>query len=323
MSLYDLIGDIHANATALRLLLESLGYRLKDGAYQHPDGRKAIYIGDLPDRGDAHAKTFSIVRPMVEQGHALAMMGNHELNAIAIAMESPDGAYVRPRTQKNLTLCEAFAREYPLDSHKYMEWVKWFRGFPVLLELPDFQAVHACMDARAVEIIKKYSKRFEIWGGFAYSLTDEGFKEYANPDSPMRNALDILLKGPEIDLPPGVSFKDKQNVKRTEARILWWQSSEDPVPQWLDMRGGADNLNDEQIHAIKGLDRLADCFCTVAKPTFIGHYSLLGHPRALANPNVIGLDFRGHDNQGGITAYRLTDRRFNDPKAYVFQPYSS
>jgi hypothetical protein len=79
---YDIIGDIHGHADKLEALLRTLGYRDTAGAWRHPD-RQAIFVGDFIDRGPAQVRSVQIVRRMVDAGVALAVMGNHELNAIA------------------------------------------------------------------------------------------------------------------------------------------------------------------------------------------------------------------------------------------------
>ena len=79
---YDIIGDIHGHADKLEALLRKLGYRDTAGAWRHPE-RQAIFVGDFVDRGPAQLRSVDIVRRMVDAGVALAVMGNHELNAIA------------------------------------------------------------------------------------------------------------------------------------------------------------------------------------------------------------------------------------------------
>src|SRR6516164_5985142 len=100
--MYDLIGDIHGHADELVQLLEALGYETARGLYRHPN-RKVIFLGDFIDRGPQIRQVLEIVRPMIESGHALAVMGNHELNALAYHTEDREslGAYLRPRNPKN------------------------------------------------------------------------------------------------------------------------------------------------------------------------------------------------------------------------------
>lgn len=78
---YDLIGDVHGCAHTLEHLLELLGYRLQAGVWRHPE-RVAIFLGDIIDRGPRIRESLHIVRDMVQAGHALCIMGNHEFNAL-------------------------------------------------------------------------------------------------------------------------------------------------------------------------------------------------------------------------------------------------
>ncbi len=99
---YDLIGDIHGHSEPLVELLEKLGYRLSDGVYRQPD-RRVIFLGDFIDRGPNQRDVIKIVRPMIEEGAALSVMGNHEFNAIAYFTEDPDdpGQYLRQHTSSS------------------------------------------------------------------------------------------------------------------------------------------------------------------------------------------------------------------------------
>jgi len=85
---FDIIGDVHGCADELEALLGELGYEVVGGAdgnglaagptYRHPDGRMAVFVGDLVDRGPRVLDTLRIVRNMAEKGAALCVMGNHE-----------------------------------------------------------------------------------------------------------------------------------------------------------------------------------------------------------------------------------------------------
>jgi hypothetical protein len=101
--MYDLIGDFHGHADDLVQLLERLGYGKRMGCYNHPD-RKVIYLGDFIDPGPKIREVLEIVRPMIEDGQALTIMGNHELNALAYHTADPvaPGEYLRRRIPKNV-----------------------------------------------------------------------------------------------------------------------------------------------------------------------------------------------------------------------------
>ncbi|GHD67160.1 polynucleotide kinase-phosphatase [Streptomyces mirabilis] len=71
---FDIIGDIHGCASELETLLGKLGY--VDGA--HPEGRTAVFVGDLVDRGPDTPGVLRRVMSMVAAGEALCVPGNHE-----------------------------------------------------------------------------------------------------------------------------------------------------------------------------------------------------------------------------------------------------
>lgn len=83
---FDIIGDIHGCFDELVALLKRLGYtiRLQPGApddqrfLRPPPGRKAIFLGDLVDRGPYIPATLRLVMSMVRSGTALCVIGNHD-----------------------------------------------------------------------------------------------------------------------------------------------------------------------------------------------------------------------------------------------------
>ncbi|MCC6606578.1 MAG: polynucleotide kinase-phosphatase [Anaerolineae bacterium] len=85
---FDIIGDIHGCADELELLLEKLGYVWEelpeksfytyDRVYKHPEGRKAIFLGDLVDRGPRILDSYQLVHHMVRANQALCVPGNHD-----------------------------------------------------------------------------------------------------------------------------------------------------------------------------------------------------------------------------------------------------
>ncbi|HKC86138.1 MAG TPA: polynucleotide kinase-phosphatase, partial [Blastocatellia bacterium] len=79
---FDIIGDLHGCFDELRELLTRLGYEIaEDGAYsvRAPEGRKAVFLGDLVDRGPKITETLKLVMSMVESGAALCVPGNHDV----------------------------------------------------------------------------------------------------------------------------------------------------------------------------------------------------------------------------------------------------
>ncbi|MCW4152788.1 metallophosphoesterase [Halomonas sp. 18H] len=143
--MFDLIGDIHGYAAELEALLDKLGYEKRGGIWQHPE-RRVIFLGDFVDRGPQQFETVNIARAMVEAGHALAVLGNHEFNAVAWATPDPQhpSEYLRPHTAKNRQQHQAFLHQVGEDSPQHRDMIEWFKTLPVYLELDDLRVVHAC-----------------------------------------------------------------------------------------------------------------------------------------------------------------------------------
>jgi protein phosphatase len=76
---FDVIGDIHGCGDELIELLRTLGYVDDQSVWSHPSGRKAVFLGDLVDRGPRVPDVLRLVIRMVAAGHALAVPGNHDM----------------------------------------------------------------------------------------------------------------------------------------------------------------------------------------------------------------------------------------------------
>ncbi|HWR16452.1 MAG TPA: polynucleotide kinase-phosphatase [Terriglobales bacterium] len=79
---FDIIGDVHGCFDELTMLLKQLGYSIEQNASSYrvipPDGRKAIFVGDLVDRGPKIPDVLRLAMSMVGSGAALCVPGNHE-----------------------------------------------------------------------------------------------------------------------------------------------------------------------------------------------------------------------------------------------------
>ncbi len=76
---FDIIGDVHGCFDELKTLLEKLGYSVDGDHVTPPEGRKAVFVGDLVDRGLKIPQVLRLVMKMVEQGTALCVPGNHDM----------------------------------------------------------------------------------------------------------------------------------------------------------------------------------------------------------------------------------------------------
>nr|WP_100423096.1 polynucleotide kinase-phosphatase [Sediminihabitans luteus] len=85
---FDVVGDVHGCAAELRTLLEKLGWAIDVDAAgspvgaTHPEGRTAVFVGDLVDRGPDTPGVLRLVMGMVDAGTALCVSGNHEAKLV-------------------------------------------------------------------------------------------------------------------------------------------------------------------------------------------------------------------------------------------------
>ncbi|CUS48026.1 MAG: putative phosphoesterase [Idiomarinaceae bacterium HL-53] len=294
--MFDIIGDIHGYGDKLELLLAHMGYEHRNGVRQHPE-RTLISVGDLVDRGPFERKTVDIIRSMVEAGSALAIMGNHEFNAVAWATQSIDGEYLRPHTEKNFAQHEAFLKEAEADPAWYHETIEWFKTLPFYLDFDAFRIVHACWHAPSIETLNRYCN--------AHGALVESAWEPANEKGhELYEAIEVLCKGWEIPLPAGVTVNDFANHPRAAIRTKWWLTEEYSYRKLAMGVPQPESLPDIEVPegSMPGYDQ--------KKPLFIGHYWMKGTP-ALLTPHIACLDWSVA--QGGpLVAYRYDQPRLNE-----------
>lgn len=303
----DVIGDVHGHADRLEALLARLGYRHQSDAWRHPS-RTAVFVGDLIDRGPGQLRTLRLVRAMVDAGSAELVMGNHELNAIGWATADPEmaGGYLRPRHgekgRKNARQHAAFLSEVGADSPEHAEWVNWFSTLPLWLERPDFRVVHACWSPAAVEALADLvDEDARLRPGAAPAVLRHG--------APAFEAVEVLLKGPEVPLPDGVTFVDKDGHVRDAIRTRWWAKQ---ARTYADAYIGPPGVEipPEPLPARASLPE-------PDRPTFIGHYWLdAASGLAPLSPQVACVDYSVAKG-GPMVAYRFDGEPRLTPDGFV------
>ncbi len=290
--MYDLIGDIHGHADELVQLLERLDYRKIRGIYRHPD-RKAIFLGDYIDRGPKILQTLKIVRGMFEENAALAIMGNHELNALAFHTEDPSrhGTFLRKRNTANI---RQHAQTILQLNDKDMEsTLNWFRVLPLWLDLEGLRAVHACWDESAMAMISNaIDEHRVITPGFLQPAYQNGNALFAS--------VEVVLKGKDAKLPHNVFVTDKDGHSRNKVRTRWYLSPHGQTYRTYAFQSNALNCDLEIDDAVASK---AVPYPLAAKPVFVGHYGLSAVSPDILTDNVACLDF--NVTKGGfLCAYR-------------------
>lgn len=297
---YDLIGDIHGYADELAALLLKLGYVCRDGVYSHST-RTALFIGDYIDRGPKIRDTLAIVKSMVDSGNAIALLGNHEYNALCYYYQNPDGSYLREHNPKNAGQVEQTLNQFENYPAEYKAYLDWFLTLPLYYEDDNFRAVHACWDNASIEVlrIKLANDR----------LTEELLYESIVEETDFHKAVETTLKGKEIKLPVENSYTDIDGTQRREIRLRWWND-----PRQLTFASASvvpiENLPDSPIEFI------SDFYSEEELPVFFGHYGLEDNPAAFRH-NVFCLDY-GIAKDGKLVAYRMDDETRVDNSKIIF-----
>ena len=171
--------------------------------------------------------------------------------------------------------------------------IGWMRTLPLFIEFPNFVVVHACWNNRVIRELRSATRHGV--------LSDDQFVEAADSANPMFALAEVTTKGPEVDLPEGYSFNDKDGTSRRRVRTKWWESgatSWGEVAMYVpDTRGLPDTSVPQDI---------ADsAYPSDAKPIFFGHYWLTGAPRQQAR-NVLCLDYSA-GKDGPLIAYHMAE----------------
>jgi hypothetical protein len=303
---YDIIGDIHGHSRSLVALLEKLGYRNAAGMYSHPS-RKAIFLGDFVDRGEFQREVLDIVRPMIESGAALSVMGNHEFNAIAYyTPDSQAGGYLRAHSAKNSRQHQAFLDAYAGSPAAYEDTINWFRTLPLWLDLGDLRIVHACWDKHEIAAILQYQD-----GG--HHLGEDLLRMSCCVGTRQFMAIETILKGKEIPLKHGASFNDKDGNVRHNIRVRWWDRRAMTYKDaFMGPESARTHIPDEAIEC----DHLVE-YSHEAPPVFLGHYWMEGDPEPLA-PNIACLDYSVAKPGGRLVAYRWDGEQTLSSGKYVW-----
>ncbi|MDQ2714302.1 MAG: polynucleotide kinase-phosphatase [Chloroflexota bacterium] len=164
---FDIIGDVHGCFDELHELLTKLGYSIervsKDGepAYrvQPPaEGRKAVFLGDLVDRGPNTPEVLRLVMDMLESGTAICVPGNHDKKL----MRKLQGRDVSLNHGLKETLAQ-LARASPAFSTRIL---KFFEGLisHYVLDEGKLVVAHAGMKAEMQGRASRMVRDFALYG---------------------------------------------------------------------------------------------------------------------------------------------------------------
>jgi hypothetical protein len=293
---FDVIGDVHGQFDKLVALLRHLGYREAAGTWRHPS-RSVIFVGDLIDRGPKQLATVDLVRRMVEAGSARCVMGNHEFNAIAWATPDPEhpGKFLRDHHKRGNREQHAVFLEEVEGTDRQSEITDWFKTLPLWLDLGGLRVVHACWHRASMDLLQPLM-------GENHTLTDELILMGSRKDHWAYKAIETICKGPEVELPEGFSFKDKEGRVRTEVRVRWWQ---DDLSTYRSAAIGPPGEMEMIPDVPMPKEWVAHPY--VGPPVLFGHYWFTGKPEVIS-ARFACLDYSAA-RDGPLVAYRWDGER--------------
>lgn len=297
MTTYDIIPDIHGQSAKLDVALGGLGWQRRALGCGHPDpARQIVFLGDFIDRGPDNRAVLKTVRSLVDTGKAMAIMGNHELNALHFHAANPDdGQPLRDHSARNLRQHRSFLAEFPLGEPQTRAVLDWMRALPLFVEHVGFRAVHASW-------IQPSMDRLKALTGHGVLSDDQLIRAARRSTGDEMFALaEQITKGPECRLPQGYAFSDKDGTLRHDVRLQWWNAS---ARTWRDIAISVPEVEDLPEQDLPET-LTSQTYPVDERPVFFGHYWLNGTP-VLQAPNALCLDYSA-GKDGPLVTYVLTD----------------
>lgn len=313
---YDIIGDIHGRFEKLAGLMDRMGYRRDGDGFIPPAGHKALFLGDLIDPKPGYSlpggvrSTLLAVKGMTDAGHALCLMGNHELNALYFHSKGPDGEWLRHHGGSNQHMHQGTLDDFPDYEDPAGEWLAvwmpWMKSLPFTLDLGGFRVVHATWHQESIDRLN--GRNFDDKCFFCAA------SDKSHPDG---KAMEILLKGIEIDLPAGLNYIDNVGILRDNIRVRWWEV--------FNVGMGYDELVFPANPLIPGNPVSEESFAQIpsysldSPPVFFGHYCKpSSSPLGPERQNVACLDYSAAMN-GPLVAYRWRGENHLRSAQYISQ----
>jgi len=295
----DFIGDIHGYADELEALLIRLGYFRLNNVYQHPT-RKAFFVGDFIDRGPKIREVLEIVLPMISNGYAYTVIGNHEYNAICYFTEI-NGKPLRSHSQKNNAQIRLTKEAFANDIDLLLDYIAWFRSLPIYVETPLFRVVHAQWKDAHIETLRKFAinnfQDHDFLADSVYSFNS------------LHKLTNCLLRGEEMKI-SGAHFSDSDGHKREAYRVKWWLPEGEITAHDYLINFPDDSEFDLPVVYNRG-------YKLNQPPIFFGHYCLKNNGPSLFQNNICCLDYCVA-NSGKIVAYRWNGEQILQNENFVF-----
>ena len=300
----DFIGDVHGYANALENILRKMGYIQTNKGWAHPTNI-AVFVGDFINRGPHNRKTIEIIRTMVENNHAYAILGNHEINAICYFTKRKSGKPLRMPGPANRKQLDKIKREYITQPTVFEDTIKWLRHLPLYINFGSVRVVHAYWNDAHISLLYKEVP--------AKKLTKSFLKEAMQGGTEISKAFIQTTRGVEFCFPPNLIVRDNSHFRRINFRVKWWNSPYDKTYEEISMETKY-HLPNIPVH--EEIIVPFEVYKPTDPPVFIGHYSMNGH-NPIQSPNVCCVD-AGVAAKGRLAAYRWSGEQVLDINKMIF-----
>ena len=302
--MYDIIGDVHGHADQLKSLLKNMGYQVVSGCYSHPT-RKAVFVGDFINRGPKIRETIILIRKMVENGSAYAILGNHEMYAVLYYLRDIEGKYYKKRIPKYQLQINQTLEEFVLFKDEFKSHLKWMRTLPMFLDFGDIRIIHACWDDENVKLLKNILTEPK--------LTKTVLREIALNGTKFSESFWQSCKGIDFELPKNLLIFDDDGRPHRSFRMKWWENPEGKTFKEVSI----ESRFELPAYTIpRELVKSRQPYPENAPIVFFGHFSLV-EGFGILKDNVCCVD-AGVSRTGRLLAYRWNGEQKLNESNFIF-----
>ncbi|MEM7386064.1 MAG: hypothetical protein AAF514_14080 [Verrucomicrobiota bacterium] len=242
------------------------------------------------DNGSGIREAVDLVRSMIDQGQARAVVGNHELNAVACVGE---------RDTARADLFETTVAAYRGDPAGFNRLMDWIPTLPVWIEESGYRVVHACWDPWMMT---------RVFGGEPVASL-ERWARMTTSGTPEQEAIDRLTKGGRI------LTGDEESGTLNKWAIQWWEEPRNRPWRELVMLKGR-TLPEDNMPPLDDFRHFFTPYGPGNRPVFLGHYYMKASVPPAAFGSVACVDF-SVANRGYLGAYRWSGERVLDNERFV------
>lgn len=300
--MFDIIGDIHGEGDILKNLLIKMGYIRLRNTYIHPF-RKAIFVGDIINRGDKIEECLQIVSSMILANSGFCILGNHEFDLLRYHYLKGTPA-LRTKYNSIYSRLEAKLQKTLLalkvDSFTYNNYINWIFSLPLWIDTGRIRVVHAAWHQESIETLSNALINRDI-----KYLIDQSF---FNKD--ISDSLKYILKGRHIRIPRLSSER--------EFVVKWWCSIRN-----LDLKSNM--LKDMKTAPNFQLDaedlKEDKKYPSDSPPVFFGHYGMHLQSKDKLKPianNLACVDINHLENKL-LVAYRWSGEYILNKNNFIYQ----